>query len=753
MHNTLNRDKLFHLFIQKYIAHFIFFLLCVLILVPLLISSYRNTRQEILNDYSATLNQELESLDAEIDSVIKTSYILKKDTYYRHLLSVTGKPDVPQIYLHMLELQDTLSNLCLSHERYRDVYILFQDNPIYISNYLVADDYRDIYPVFLKGQEDTADEWHDLHFSNSVPFEISADSRFFSSYNSPREYYALTFVVNLSPYTVFAKQGVLVCNLDFMEIVKNIIPSVLLDTAFLYITDSNANIIASYNYSVQYSPDENATALDTDNFSLLTSRRSDSGYQITLGVPNDSLSLASYSPLLILKSYLQVGMLLILLFSIFLAFRETITMRKVVHTASVLFPSSGSFTKGTNEYTYISNILTNNAADLSSLNSQVKSFALENLFLSDKNNDAAQMQKFFQESFDAYYVIVIKLNNYICKDNHVPVPLEEDCRTLLNSPFISAYTNISELSLLILQKDKESPEPSRIENNMKELLNQIQQQAGPDTVIHIGISSVYSGPEHIREAYLQVQTTLNLLSNADLSEVFVYSEPQSLIYQKTLDVSLLMKCYDSLLCGDQQSILFFFEHINDIVQNGDYDQQESLQLLFSIRQPIFNAYQEICAANELNKLVTELNPPAINLRYPIKKNISILQDFAFQLCDQIQTRKSAKRSQLMDNIFEFIRTNCFDPNFSVFTVTNEFPISKNYILQLTKETTGKSFKAYVESIRIDKAEFLLKNTEKTNIQIAAECGFCSENTFYRAFARRHGTTPVKWVEGLFSNKH
>lgn len=749
MHNALKKDKLFRLFVQKYIVYFIFFLLCVLLLVPLLISSYRNTRQEVLDDYQNTLNQELENLDEEINSIIKTSYILKKDTYYRRLLSVTGKPSSPQTYLDMLELQDTLSNLCLSHEMYRDVYILFRDNPVFISNYLVADDYMDVYPAFLGGRESTAGEWHDLYFSDSVPFEINADAAFFSAYNSPRTYYALTFTVNISPYTVFAKQGVLVCTLDFAETVKNIIPAPLLESCYLYISDSSGEIIASHNYSVPEASEEAAAASDTGGYTVLASGRSDSGYQIMLGIPEDSLTLSSSSPIRILKSYLPAGMLLILLFSIFLALQEVITMRKVVHTASILFPSSGSFTKGTNEYTYIRNILTNNAADLNSLNRQVKSFALENLFLSDKNNDPAQMQTFFQESFDTCCVAVIKLDNYSAADNRLPVPLEEICGTFLDCPFICAYTNISELSLLLLQKDSVLLEPSRLETAMQKMLPPIQQQAGQAAVIHIGISSVFSGTGHIREAYLQVQSTLSLLANADVSGVFVYSEPSSLI-QKTLDVSHLMKCYDSLLCGDREAVTSFFDDIQILLQKGEFDQQESLQLLFSIRQPIFNAYLEICAADERNELVTEINPPVINLHQTMVKNLSMLQDFAYDLCGLILSRKKGKQSRLKETIMEFIRTNCFDPNFSVFTVAGTFPISKNFIIQIVKEVTGKSFKTYVESVRIDKAELLLKNTDKTNIQIAAECGFCSENTFYRAFSRRHGTTPSRWVGSLSS---
>ena len=75
---------------------------------------------------------------------------------------------------------------------------------------------------------------------------------------------------------------------------------------------------------------------------------------------------------------------------------------------------------------------------------------------------------------------------------------------------------------------------------------------------------------------------------------------------------------------------------------------------------------------------------------------------------------------------------------------NEFHVSENFVLQLVKEGTRKSFKNYVEGLRIDKADHMLMNTNETNADIALACGFGSETTFYRAFARKHGVTPSKW---------
>ena len=61
-----------------------------------------------------------------------------------------------------------------------------------------------------------------------------------------------------------------------------------------------------------------------------------------------------------------------------------------------------------------------------------------------------------------------------------------------------------------------------------------------------------------------------------------------------------------------------------------------------------------------------------------------------------------------------------------------------------KEASGKTFGKYIEGLRMAKAESLLLTTELTNIQIYQQCGFGSENTFYRNFLKAHGMPPAVW---------
>ena len=71
-------------------------------------------------------------------------------------------------------------------------------------------------------------------------------------------------------------------------------------------------------------------------------------------------------------------------------------------------------------------------------------------------------------------------------------------------------------------------------------------------------------------------------------------------------------------------------------------------------------------------------------------------------------------------------------------------VSERYLYGVVKEASGKTFGKYIESLRMKKAEQLLLTTDLTNIQIFQQCGFGSENTFYRNFLKAHGMPPAVW---------
>ena len=68
-------------------------------------------------------------------------------------------------------------------------------------------------------------------------------------------------------------------------------------------------------------------------------------------------------------------------------------------------------------------------------------------------------------------------------------------------------------------------------------------------------------------------------------------------------------------------------------------------------------------------------------------------------------------------------------------------LSEGYFCQIFKEVTGKTAMEYLNHMRIEKAEKMLKKTEMTVTEVAYCCGFEDANYFSRTFKRIKGVNP------------
>lgn len=73
-------------------------------------------------------------------------------------------------------------------------------------------------------------------------------------------------------------------------------------------------------------------------------------------------------------------------------------------------------------------------------------------------------------------------------------------------------------------------------------------------------------------------------------------------------------------------------------------------------------------------------------------------------------------------------------------------MSRKTLDRCAKSVLGMSMKELVDSLRVEKAKNLLKNTEKNMNYILDVCGFGSEKTFYRKFHAMTGQTPGEFRE-------
>ena len=96
--------------------------------------------------------------------------------------------------------------------------------------------------------------------------------------------------------------------------------------------------------------------------------------------------------------------------------------------------------------------------------------------------------------------------------------------------------------------------------------------------------------------------------------------------------------------------------------------------------------------------------------------------------------------RLIQKAIEYIELNYME-NISLDDVSASIGASGSYLSRMFSTVTGMSFKAYLNHIRIQKADVLLQTSNKSIIDIALECGFNSIRTFNRVFKELKGYPP------------
>lgn len=97
-------------------------------------------------------------------------------------------------------------------------------------------------------------------------------------------------------------------------------------------------------------------------------------------------------------------------------------------------------------------------------------------------------------------------------------------------------------------------------------------------------------------------------------------------------------------------------------------------------------------------------------------------------------------------IFEEI-CNFIHKNYSTVTIqqlVETFHFQEDYFNRLFKKKTGMTYSAYVQDVRLTRAEKMLCSTNKSVSEIAELIGYHNKGYFYKIFQEKYGVTPQKY---------
>jgi len=166
----------------------------------------------------------------------------------------------------------------------------------------------------------------------------------------------------------------------------------------------------------------------------------------------------------------------------------------------------------------------------------------------------------------------------------------------------------------------------------------------------------------------------------------------------------------------------------------------------------------VCAGlvNTVSKIIYELsvdfsNVSSLKIKGLAVKNFETIDEFTdcimkicSNICRHIENQKSSRKSDLINEILEYVDKNYFDSNLSLKVIGEEFNISPSYITNYFKKHIGYSLMNYIDIIRMEKVKELLKTTDNSIKDIRQQAGYIDEANFLRKFKHKEGMTPSQY---------
>ena len=95
------------------------------------------------------------------------------------------------------------------------------------------------------------------------------------------------------------------------------------------------------------------------------------------------------------------------------------------------------------------------------------------------------------------------------------------------------------------------------------------------------------------------------------------------------------------------------------------------------------------------------------------------------------------------DLLEYITANCHRPLRASDAARLCF-YSPEHFSRSFKEYAGVSFTEFLRGVRIERAAFLLRETDQSVEQIFNRCGFSNRTAFFKSFAEKMNTTPMQY---------
>ena len=210
-----------------------------------------------------------------------------------------------------------------------------------------------------------------------------------------------------------------------------------------------------------------------------------------------------------------------------------------------------------------------------------------------------------------------------------------------------------------------------------------------------------------------------------------------------LDYAEMSQLYGMLTRAEREGALSLLDTVRArVMRTGAPDELITKQVYYNLRGILLRIKLErleLLGSVEIPDYHGELDPELL---------FDQLSGSCSRICELLAPVLARSRTAFSASVLRFIDEHIADSALSVTMVADQFAISEPTLQKAIRQEKGCSFFEYVESRRYALALSLLRDTDQPVSRIAAQCGYNSVNSFYKAFKRMTNATPAAMRQQL-----
>lgn len=585
------------LFFRYGAFYLLIFMLFLFLLLPIYNNVYKIARRSIVEESYRKLHEGVLTVDGNIQRMTELAGILQGDEKYVRLSGISGSPDTKDYYT-IRKLQEELIRL----SRFQDVplkfFILFNDNPIVLSDSMAATRTGEFYGKLIRYENMEEGDFYGL-VSRTEGMKYIPEWNI--RYLDGKSYDCFSYILKMPLDGMGNGKGNLVLVMDREQLLEWILPEGMEEDSFFYIMDKRDGTILMQNGYERDTPlmlTEKSGEYDVNGrmYTVLSDDAQYSNLRIVVGIQRSLFQNSIQNVTAIIQVYIKVAILLFLAGCIWLAVYRIMRIKDLLTT----LPHSQKDIWKAGDYNYIKKAFSeinrrtdSYAGELKKMKGIVSNNILEKLFVRGiySQRERLEVENLLGHKIEFYCVVSI---NWEC--DMMPAETELDISKKIsvqtgtylennyNEGVITVNSGLKEVIILLPLQ----PEDDSYTDKISRLFEQVGRIVGDEygVTVSCGISDISMDIYNIHAAYLQAKTAARQNSGSRIVNEYDAIKSNSYV----VDFQYGAQLYELIVGGEAESISLFFDKLKkQLIQRKLESEDEIKHLFYLLRDGLYHA--------------------------------------------------------------------------------------------------------------------------------------------------------------------